>query len=131
MLGYWRSRGWLSVDTASRSANEARGGKSRALRAARVLHGVAERKGNCCCLLQHVTGQVPDVCRLVERGNNLFLTWTFDFAIDNFSGFHKRLGRCRPRVRSRQLQPVLIVYGHDETSLGCQVEPMKIISFGL
>ena len=30
-----------------------------------------------------------------------------------------------------KLQPVLIVYGHDETDLACQFEPMKIIYFGL
>jgi hypothetical protein len=28
-------------------------------------------------------------------------------------------------------KPSSFVYGHDETGLACQIEPMKIINFGL
>ena len=34
-------------------------------------------------------------------------------------------------VRSGQLQPVLIIYGHDETDLAHWIEPINIINFGL
>jgi hypothetical protein len=62
---------------------------------------------------------------------NLFFSWTFDFVIDDFSRFRKRLGGGCAWVRDGQLQAVLIVYGNDETGLARQIEPMKIINSGL
>ena len=48
---------------------------------------------------------------------NYFFSWTFDFVIDNFSRFSKRLGRGWTWIRGGKFQPVLIVYNHDETGL--------------
>jgi hypothetical protein len=74
------------------------------------------------CFAYHVFLQVM---------NGLCFSWTLDFVIDDFSRFRKRLGRGCAWVRNGQLQVVLIVYGHDETGLARQIEPMKIINFGL
>jgi hypothetical protein len=67
----------------------------------------------------------PTIC---SAGRSLVFSWTFDFVIDDFSRFRKRIGRCWAWVCSGKLQPVLIVYGLDEADLARVIEPMKIIN---
>jgi len=51
---------------------------------------------------------------LCSAGRSLFFSWTFNFVIDNFSRFRKRLGRGWTWVRGGKLQSILVVYGHDD-----------------
>jgi hypothetical protein len=54
-----------------------------------------------------------------------------DNSLKNLQRFQPGVsGNPNGRPRS-QLQAVLIVYGYNETGLACQIEPMKIINFGL
>ena len=76
-------------------------------------------------------GILPPSQRVDKMSSWLLPRRSFDFVIDNFSGFSERLGGGRCWHRRGQPQSVFIVYGDNETGLACEIESMEMVSLGL
>jgi hypothetical protein len=69
------------------------------------------------------------ICAFFRLGN--LLCWSWDLIVDNPSPFSEGLARVRKLHRLGQLQPIFIVYRHNEAGLPPEIEPMEFVKHGL